>query len=154
MRIARTYSAARSKGSRERAPLIGAGVTPQYCYDFWRAQPDERTGRAPLLAINDFHTVCSRHWQVAVNQFGLGFRKLISSSKAKLVHTLRTDRLVEASHLPFEECLTISVRRRISAEDVPPVGDELSADCAGNLVAGLAPVDHRPSPFAKFGVGT
>ena len=46
------------------------------------------------------------------------------------MHALRTDRLVEASHLPFEERLTISVRRRISAEDVPPVGDELSADCA------------------------
>ena len=131
---------------------MGAGATPQYCYEFWRAQRYERIVRAPLLAINDFHTVCSRHWQVAVNQFGLGFRKLISSSKAKLMHTLSSDRLVEASHLPFEERLTISVRRRISAEDVPPVGDELSADCAGNLVAGLAPVDHRPSPFAELRV--
>ena len=68
------------------------------------------------------------------------------------MHALRTDRLVEASHLPFEERLAISVRRRISAKDVPSVGDELSADCAGNLVAGLAPVDHRPSPFAELRV--
>ena len=72
---------------------------------------------------------------------------------SELVHALRTNRLVEASHLPFEERLAISVRRRISAKDVPSVGDELSADCAGSLVAGLAPVDHRPSPFAELRVG-
>ena len=66
--------------------------------------------------------------RIAVDQPGLGLRELVSRSVSDLVHALRADRLVEASHLPFEERLAISVRRRISAEDVPPVGDELSAD--------------------------
>ena len=44
---------------------MGVGATPQYCYEFWRAQGYERIVRAPLLANNDLHAVCGRHWQVA-----------------------------------------------------------------------------------------
>ena len=117
-----------------------------------RAQPDERTGRAPLSAGRHFLGLHSGFGQIAVDQSGLGLCELVSRSVSELVHALRTARLVEASHLPFEERLAISVRRGISAEDVPPVGDELPADCAGNLVAGLAPVDHRPSPPAELRV--
>ena len=132
---------------------MGAGATPQYCYEFWRAQRYERIVRAPLLAINDFHTVCSRHWQVAVNQFGLGFRKLITSSKAKFVHTLSSDRLMECPHFAFKELLAVPIWRWIAAKDMPTISKEFSSDCTDNLVARLASIDHCPSPFAKFGVG-
>ena len=115
-----------------------------------RAQPDERTGRAQLSAGRHFLGLRSGFGQIAVDQPGLGLRELVSRTVSDLVHALRTNRLVEASHLPFEERLAISVRRRISAKDVPPVGDELPPDCAGDLVARLAPVDHRPSPLAEL----
>lgn len=118
-----------------------------------RAQPDERTGRAPLSARCRFLGLRSGFGQIAVDQLSLGLCELVSRSVSELVHALRTDRLVEASHLSLEKRLAVAVRGRVSPENVPPVGDELSADCAGNLVAGLAPVDHRPSPFAELRVG-
>ena len=90
---------------------MGLGRRPSIAFGFLRAQPDERTGRAPLSAGRHFLGLRSGFGQIAVDQPGLGLRELVSRSVSDLVHALRTYRLVEASHLPFEERLTISVRR-------------------------------------------
>ena len=68
------------------------------------------------------------------------------------MHALGSDRLVEAAHLSLEECLAVAVRGRIASENVPAIGDEFPSDRASDLVAWLAPVDHRPSPFAELRV--
>ena len=121
-------------------------------FGFLRAQPDERTGRAPLSAGRHFLGPRSGFGQIAVDQPGLGLCELVSRSVSEFVHALRTDRLVEASHLSLDKRLAVAVRGRVSPENVPAVGDEFPADCAGDLVAWLAPVDHRPSPFAELRV--
>ena len=110
--------------------------------------------RAPLLANPDLLAVCSRHWQVAVNQFSLGFRKLISSSKAQFMHTLSSDRLMECPHFAFKELLAVPIWRWIAAKDMPTISKEFSSDCTNNLVARLAAIDHGPAPFPEFGAGT
>ena len=71
---------------------------------------------------------------------------------SEFVHALRADHLMEAAHLALEEGFTVAVWRRITTEDVPAVGEELPPNRTGDLVACLAPVDHRPSPFAELRV--
>ena len=129
---------------------MGAGARPQCCYGCWRAQPDERIGRAPFSANRRALVVLLGFRQVAVNQLCLGVRELVARAEPEFVHALCTDLQVERAHLALEERLAVAVRRRIAAEDVPAVGEELPADRAGDLVARLAPVDHRPSPLAEF----
>ena len=90
--------------------------------------------------------------QVAVDQFCLCIRELVAGAVTEFVHALGSDRLVEAAHLALEEGFTVAVWRRITTEDVPAVGDEFPSDRASDLVACLAPVDHRPSPFAELRV--
>ena len=114
---------------------MGAGATPQYCYEFWRAQRFERIVRAPLLANPDLLAVCSRHWQVSVNQFRLDFSKLITSSKTKLMHTLSSDYLMKRPHFALKELLAVSIWSRIAAKDMPTISKEFSSDCTDNLVA-------------------
>ena len=131
---------------------MGAGARPQCCYGCWCAQPDERIGRAPFSANRRVLVGFLGFRQVAVNQICLRVRELIACAESEFVHALRSNLLVECAHLPLEERLAVTVRRRIAPHDVPSVGDELPPDCAGDLVARLAPVDHRPSPFAELRV--
>ena len=132
---------------------MGAGATPQYCYEFWRAQGYERIVRAPLLANNVLLAVWSSHWQVAVNQFSLDFCKLITGSKTKLMHTLSADYLMECLHFALKKLFTVPIWRRIAAKDMPTISQKFSSDRTDDLVARLASIDHFPSPFPEFGVG-
>ena len=132
---------------------MGAGARPQCCCGCWRAQPDERTGRAPFLAVGGLLVKGgSRLRKFAVDQFGLCVRELVARTVTEFVHAFGTDRLVEAAHLSLEERLAVAVRGRVAAEDVPAVGDEFPSDRASDLVAWLPPVDHSPSPLAELRV--
>ena len=66
------------------------------------AQRFERIVRASLLANRNLLAVCSRYWQVAVNQFSLGLCKLITGSKAQFMHTLSSDSLMECPHFTLK----------------------------------------------------
>ena len=113
-------------------------------------QGDERTACAPFSVVSTSFAACCGIGHAAVNQFCLCLRELVACSISKFVHAFCSDYLMERPHFALEEGLAVTVGRRIPSKDVPSVRKELSPDCADDLVARLAAVDHRPAPPADL----
>ena len=91
--------------------------------------------------------------QCSVELFRHFLGKVRARQISELSHPVFAKLAVEPCHLSLEHGLSVPVRCRIAAHDVPGVCHKLVADRTGYLVLRLSPIDHRPAPFADARLG-